>query len=735
MIEKERLVAMVCGLQEGNTEAATQLYETFREDIYYFILKTVSNDRELAEDLTQDTFVEILETIGKLQEPAAFVTWSKQIAYHKCTAYFRKRKELLADENEDGYSVFDTIEEENEEFIPDAALDKEDLKNTITAMINELPEEQKSALVLRYFNEISVKEIAQIQGVTEGTVKSRLNYGRKAIKQSVEAYEKKNGIKLHCVGIIPLLLWLFRQYRLAEGISLTAQTTETAAGFLTGGASASASASGSASGAAASSSSSAAAAAAKKGIRIGAKVISRKLIAGVAAGIIAVGGVAAGAIAGARGNWYQHENVSEYYEDNAEYNEENTVSDYEPNWDCVISGVRFSEILPENVTHIAFVEAEIPETAQTMDVSATENGGVVAWVEKDAMYVAARTGGKVYAGDCCRMFDGCTNLKTIDLSGVDTSCVTQMINMFSQCTNLQKIVFGEFALDGVTDISYMFYDCASLTELDLSNWDVSNVERMECTFGGCYNLKQINVSEWNTSNVITMRGLFIRCESLQSVDVANWDTTNVTDIAHIFAGCSSLGALDVSGWSTANVVDMSAAFSSVQLLTEIDLTDWDTSKVTDISGMFSNCSNLKTLDLSSWNTSNVENMRDMFASCEALVSVNLAGWDTSNVVNMIGMFYFCSSLQELDLTSFEVKSIMLPDVNSTENTSGFADMFKYCTSLTRIYASDWTEQVDVDPGIIEGMFMDNDNLVGAVTYSEGRTGFEMANTDGYFTKK
>jgi RNA polymerase sigma-70 factor (ECF subfamily) len=140
VIEREKLIHIVQGLQNGEPDAAAELFETFQRDIYYFILKTVNNDSDLAEDLTQDTFVTILEKIHDLQEPAAFVTWSKQIAYSKCTGYFRKHQELLADEDEDGYSVFDTIEEENEEFIPGAALDKEDLKQTILTMINELPE-------------------------------------------------------------------------------------------------------------------------------------------------------------------------------------------------------------------------------------------------------------------------------------------------------------------------------------------------------------------------------------------------------------------------------------------------------------------------------------------------------------------------------------------------------------------------------------------------------------------
>ena len=223
MVDREKTIALVRSVQQGREDAASELYNTFYSDIYYFILKNVNNDVELAADLTQDTFIEILQTIGNLQEPAAFFKWSHQIAYHRCTAYFRKRHDLLVDEDEDGYSVFDNIQETREEFIPGEALEKEELKKIIYDMLQQLPEEQRSALILRYFNEVSVKDIADIQGVSEGTVKSRLNYGRKSIKQAVESYEKCSGIKLRCTGVVPLLLWLFREYRLSKKIPLTAQ--------------------------------------------------------------------------------------------------------------------------------------------------------------------------------------------------------------------------------------------------------------------------------------------------------------------------------------------------------------------------------------------------------------------------------------------------------------------------------------------------------------------------------
>ena len=293
MIEREKLVAMVLSVQNGDDGAATELYETFRDSIYYQIYKTVDNDVELAEDLTQDTFIEILETIGQLQEPAAFVTWSKQIAYHKCTSYFKKRKEILLDENEDGYSVFDTVQEDREEFIPDEALDKEDLKQTIQNMLNELPEEQRSAILLRYFNEISVKGIAQIQGVTEGTVKSRLNYGRKAIKQAVERYEKKNDIKLHCAGVVPMLLWFFRAYRISNGISLTDTSTSI---FTITASAAEVTAATTATTAATAASSTVVETGVGIGTKVAGKAVATKVIAAATAATVAVGGVAYGVL-------------------------------------------------------------------------------------------------------------------------------------------------------------------------------------------------------------------------------------------------------------------------------------------------------------------------------------------------------------------------------------------------------------------------------------------------------
>ena len=214
-MEKEKLIGLVSKAQGGDSGAMEQLFSAFYNDIYYFALKTVK-DSDTACDITQEAFLEIIRTIKELKEPAAFVTWMKQITYHQCTRYFKKKKEVLVDEDEDGNTIFDTLADESEGSIPSEVLEKEDFRNTILGIINELTEEQRSAVMMFYFDELTVAQIAQIQGVSDGTVKSRLNYARKALKKSVEDYEKKNNVKLHSFGFLPLLLLFFRKEAMPE---------------------------------------------------------------------------------------------------------------------------------------------------------------------------------------------------------------------------------------------------------------------------------------------------------------------------------------------------------------------------------------------------------------------------------------------------------------------------------------------------------------------------------------
>ena len=184
-MEKEKLIQLVQAAQAGKADAMETLFAEFYNDVYYFAFKTVKNE-DVACDITQETFMQIIQSIGDLQEPAAFVTWMKQITYHKCTRHFSKKTDVLVEEDEDGNTVFDTLADEGA--VPAEVLEQEEFRKTILDMIDKLTEEQRSAVLLYYFDELPVSQIAKIQGVSEGTVKSRLNYARKAMRKSVEDY-------------------------------------------------------------------------------------------------------------------------------------------------------------------------------------------------------------------------------------------------------------------------------------------------------------------------------------------------------------------------------------------------------------------------------------------------------------------------------------------------------------------------------------------------------------------
>ncbi len=303
-MEKEKLVSLVTAAQKGDSIALNELFNSFYNDVYYFALKTVKDD-ELASDVTQEAFIEIINTIGNLKEPAAFVTWMKQITYHQCTRYFKKKKDVLVDEDEDGNTVFDTLVEENAEFIPDEALEKSDFKKTILAMLDELSEEQRAATMMYYFDEMSVKQIAEIQGVSEGTVKSRLNYARKSIKASVEDYEKKNNVKLHAIPLFPLFKWLLQDgmascipsVSVVEGVSAATGVTVTASSAATGTAATVTAGAAATAGTSAAAGATATSAATATAVGIGAKIAALPLVTKIVAGVVATAIVAGGTAA------------------------------------------------------------------------------------------------------------------------------------------------------------------------------------------------------------------------------------------------------------------------------------------------------------------------------------------------------------------------------------------------------------------------------------------------------
>ena len=305
--------------KKGDQQAIAQLYEQTSRRAYY-LAKQLVKDEDQAQDIVQDAYVKVFTNLPLLEQVENFQGWLNTIVVNKSKDYLKKKKPMLFSQmvsEEDEGSELD-FEDEGGYFSPDQKVDYAETKRLIQGMIDRLPQEQRMAIVLFYLEEMPLKQIACVMECSEGTVKSRLNYGRKAIKAQVLELEKK-GTKLYCVPFIPFLYWLFRQQVLSTAVPGAVGKAAVAAGVAaagkagaaSGGAAGAASGSGAgtvsgsgagssvASGAgsvsAGSSAAAAAAAAGKVGAAAAGKAISVKVAAAVAAACIGAGGVGVGA--------------------------------------------------------------------------------------------------------------------------------------------------------------------------------------------------------------------------------------------------------------------------------------------------------------------------------------------------------------------------------------------------------------------------------------------------------
>ena len=383
---------------------------------------------------------------------------------------------------------------------------------------------------------------------------------------------------------------------------------------------------------------------------------------------------------------------------------------------------------------------EVPDNAvKSWDVSEKGNGSVMAWVIDDPdnsgyykLYIGG-VGGVKAGTSLAYMFYRFSALKTVDLTKLDTSQVTDMSDMFRSCSSLTALDVSGFDTSKVKNMSSMFQSCSSLTSLDLSNFDTSQVTDMRFMFNYCNSLTALDVSNFDTSNVTNMTSMFNYCNSLTELDLSGFDTSQVIDMSNMFGGyaygysaeemnlkniifgeqwdtskvrfmdymfayCNHLTELDLSNFDTSQVTDMSYMFYNSSL-TELDLSNFDTSQVTDMSYMFSGCSSFTSLDLSNFDTSQVTDMSYMFSGCSSFTSLDLSNFDTSKVKNMSYMFQSCSSLTNLDLSNFNTSQVtdmayMFRDCSSltnldlssfdTSNVTGMSFMFANCNSLTEL---------------------------------------------------
>ena len=252
----------------------------------------------------------------------------------------------------------------------------------------------------------------------------------------------------------------------------------------------------------------------------------------------------------------------------------------------------------ENITSIEILDNKnvTSDAVQSWDVSERQDESVMAWIINDTenegyykLYIGG-DGGVVANPNSKYLFAHFKQAKTINLTNLNTSYVTNMGGMFSQCFELTNLNISNFDTSNVTNMNSLFNQCSSLTSLDLSNFDTRKVTSMQTMFSANSNLKTITFGQnFDTSNVTNMNNMFGQCNSLTNLDLSNFNTSKVTDMGGMFHRCYALTTLDLSSFDTHNVTDMSWLFAKSNNLKTIYVSENWTTNNANIYGMFEQC--------------------------------------------------------------------------------------------------------------------------------------------------
>ena len=263
---------------------------------------------------------------------------------------------------------------------------------------------------------------------------------------------------------------------------------------------------------------------------------------------------------------------------------------------------------------------------------------------------------------------------SIDVSGFDTSNVTDMRNMFYNTAATEITGLEYLDTSKVYYMGSMFMN-SNTSIANLSGFDTSKVTDMYKMFHSS-KIKNLDLTNLNTSSLRNFQYMFYN-SGVEFIDITGLDTSRINNMTSLFQSVNANYIIGLNTIDTSNVESMHAMFYDSKVLS-IDMSDLNTSKVTDMRAMFWR-TKANTINISGIDTSNVTNMGSMFFQSDVSNVIGLNKLNTSKVTNMTSMFYD-SKIEYLDLSSFDMDNV-------TDTTS----MFSFATSK-KIYAKSKKEK-------------------------------------------
>ena len=206
-------VAAVRKARKGDRKALEAIIQFAEPFVYYNCLKFTGRDHEAdAQDLMQETLIKVCSRLNTLEKNERYLSWVLSVTINTCKDFYKKKRdyELFSDtDDQSAQELYEAIPDEDlkSQTVPEKKVDNEETQKMIRDIIDELPDEQRIAVTLTYYDFLTSRQIAEQLNVNENTVKYRLASARRKIQRRIEDY-KAEGIKLYNVAPASFLSYL-----------------------------------------------------------------------------------------------------------------------------------------------------------------------------------------------------------------------------------------------------------------------------------------------------------------------------------------------------------------------------------------------------------------------------------------------------------------------------------------------------------------------------------------------
>jgi RNA polymerase sigma-70 factor (ECF subfamily) len=174
-------------IQRGDTSAFNELYNRYSQRLLFYFFRELGGDEEKAQDFLQEIFLKIVEKPGLFDTERRFSTWIFTVAYNMCKNEYRRLEvREIVENNVDMEAI--SYDGESEFHQAEQQADQKMFERALLAQLEKFDDGHRSAFLLRYQQDFSIKEIGEILGCSEGTVKSRLFYTTQKLAAKLKAF-------------------------------------------------------------------------------------------------------------------------------------------------------------------------------------------------------------------------------------------------------------------------------------------------------------------------------------------------------------------------------------------------------------------------------------------------------------------------------------------------------------------------------------------------------------------